>query len=119
MEKVFAFSYIVWALIAFSFAAALTKWIQKNTNRSAQEGQTIVSVANPTVVEVQHYYVNKNAQLNGEHEVHQSGCPTPASEANRLYLGNFSSCHEAVQAAKKHYSQSNGCAMCSPACHTS
>lgn len=66
------------------------------------------------------YYVNKNAQANGDHEVHQAtGCPTPADEHNRIYLGDFASCHGAVQEAKKHYPQSNGCANCSPACHTS
>lgn len=66
------------------------------------------------------YYVNKNAQSNGDHEVHQStGCPTPANEENRLYLGIFQTCHGAVREAKKHYPQSNGCANCCPDCHTS
>ncbi len=66
------------------------------------------------------YYVNKNAQNNGDHEVHTAtGCPTPADEENRLYLGNFDSCHDAVVEAKKHYPQSNGCANCSLPCHTS
>ena len=65
------------------------------------------------------YYVNKNAQSNGDHEVHRSdNCPTPADESNRLYLGQFDSCRPAVTEAKKHYSQSNGCANCSPECHT-
>ena len=64
------------------------------------------------------YYVNKNAQANGDPEVHQPVvCPTPADEENRLYLGNFNSCHDAVREAKKHYAQSDGCANCSPACH--
>lgn len=65
------------------------------------------------------YYVNKNAQSNGDHEVHQMECPTPADEENRLYLGTFDSCHAAVSEAKKHYSQSNGCKNCSLDCHTS
>ena len=66
------------------------------------------------------YYVNKNAQSNGDHEVHTTtGCPTPANQENRLPLGDFASCHDAVLEAKKHYAQSNGCANCSPACHTS
>ncbi|WP_417519745.1 hypothetical protein [Minwuia sp.] len=66
------------------------------------------------------YYVNKNAQDNGDHEVHQVDvCPTPADEKNRLYLGNFSGCQGAVREAKKHYLKANGCANCSPACHTS
>ncbi len=65
------------------------------------------------------YYVNTNAQANGDHEVHRAdNCPTPANEENRRYLGNFATCHEAVQKAKKHYPTANGCAHCSPACHT-
>ncbi len=66
------------------------------------------------------YYVNKNAQANGDHEVHTAvGCPTPANEENRRYLGDFDSCHGAVREAKKHYPQSNGCKNCSLPCHTS
>ncbi len=65
------------------------------------------------------YYVIKNAQANGDHEVHTAtGCPTPANEENRHYLGTFGSCHGAVDEAKKVYSQSNGCANCSLPCHT-
>lgn len=66
-----------------------------------------------------YYYVNKNVQSNGDHEVHKSGCSyMPASE-NRLYLGDLSGCREAVSEAKKHYTQSNGCYYCSIECHTS
>lgn len=64
------------------------------------------------------YYVNKNAQSNGDHEVHKSGCDRMPEEANRLYLGDFSNCREAVAAAKKYYTQSNGCFYCSRECHT-
>ena len=65
------------------------------------------------------YYVNKNAQDNGDHEVHKSGCSYMPNSENRLYLGDFSSCRPAVAAAKKTYPQSNGCYYCSPECHTS
>ncbi|NLE39699.1 MAG: hypothetical protein GX621_16900 [Pirellulaceae bacterium] len=65
------------------------------------------------------YYVNKNAQSNGDHEVHESGCQWMPDDANRRHLGEFSSCHGAVAEAKKWYPQSDGCAHCSPACHTS
>lgn len=66
------------------------------------------------------YYVNKNAQGNGDHEVHQTtGCPFPADEANRQYLGYFDNCQAAIKEAKKYYAQSNGCAYCCPDCHTS
>ena len=65
------------------------------------------------------YYVNTNAQANGDHEVHQeTDCPTPAEPKNRQYLGDFSSCAPAVREAKKFYSTANGCAYCSPSCHT-
>jgi hypothetical protein len=63
------------------------------------------------------YYVNNRAQSNGDHEVHKSGCTYMPSD--KKYLGQFSSCHDAVREAKKTYSQSNGCATCCPACHTS
>jgi len=35
------------------------------------------------------YYVNKNAQSNGDHEVHKDGCVFMPLLLNRLYLGNF------------------------------
>jgi len=65
------------------------------------------------------YYVNKNAQSNGDHEVHSSGCSHMPDQSNQKYLGNFSNCHDAVREAKKYYPQSNGCYHCSLECHTS
>jgi hypothetical protein len=65
------------------------------------------------------YYVNKNSQDNGDHEVHTRSCSWLPEEQNRIYLGEFSSCGAAVREAKKYYSQCNGCYHCSPACHTS
>lgn len=66
-----------------------------------------------------YFYVNKNAQSNGDHEVHEKDvCPTPADVSNRKDLGWHSDCKDAVVEAKKTYSQSNGCANCCPACHT-
>lgn len=64
------------------------------------------------------YYVNKQAQSNGDHEVHTTGCSYLPDEKNRLYLGLFDNCHDAVREARKHYSQVNGCYWCSRACHT-
>jgi len=64
------------------------------------------------------YYVNKNAQSNGDHEVHKSGCQFMPDPENRLYLGDFPSCHGAVREAKKYYPQSNGCYFCSRECNT-
>lgn len=64
------------------------------------------------------YYVNKTAQSNGDHEVHNENCLFLPNIENRKYLGIFFSCEEAVREAKKEYSRSNGCYHCSNACHT-
>lgn len=64
------------------------------------------------------YYVNKNAQDNGDHEVHKSGCSFMPDGMNTLYLGSFTNCFNAVQEAKKYYPQSNGCYYCAKECHT-
>lgn len=62
------------------------------------------------------YYVNNNAQPNGDHEVHKEGCTwMPASKTD---LGNHDSCHTAVRAAKAIYPTANGCKTCSNDCHT-
>ena len=65
------------------------------------------------------YYVNTQSQPNGDHEVHrEDNCRTPAAPQNRQALGEHASCHGAVQAARRYYRQVNGCAHCSPVCHT-
>jgi len=64
------------------------------------------------------YYVNTHAQINGDHEVHKSGCTFMPKEENRVYLGDYLSCRLAVAEAKKYYIKSNGCKYCSPECHT-
>lgn len=63
-----------------------------------------------------YYVVNRNAQTNGDHEVHETGCTFKPSSYQDL--GYHESCHSAVRAAKLHYRQSNGCYFCSRACHT-
>lgn len=65
------------------------------------------------------YYLNDNAQSNGDHEVHREGCSWMPNVGNRTYLGDFQTCSPAVSEAKKYYSQVNGCYYCSNACHTS
>jgi hypothetical protein len=66
------------------------------------------------------YCVNKNAQSNGDHEVHNldANCSYLPDSSNRLALGNHANCTTAVQKAKQTYPQSNGCAYCAAACHT-
>ena len=64
------------------------------------------------------YFVNRNAQPDGDHEVHREGCPHPPAPKNRLYLGDFSSCEAAVREAREHYAQADGCYHCARACDT-
>jgi hypothetical protein len=65
------------------------------------------------------YYVNTNAQANGDHEVHTKSCIYLPEAENRIYLGEFSNCHDAVKKAKEYYSKADGCYHCSEDCHTS
>lgn len=64
------------------------------------------------------YYVNANAQDNGDHEVHRQGCSRMPSGQNAIYLGEFTNCRDAVARAKLTYFKSNGCYYCSNECHT-
>lgn len=62
------------------------------------------------------YYVNNNAQPNGDHEVHVAGCnyfPT-----NAMYLGEYGSCVPAVAKARQTHSRADGCYWCCNPCHT-
>ncbi|RYG41326.1 MAG: hypothetical protein EOO01_25395 [Chitinophagaceae bacterium] len=63
------------------------------------------------------YYVNRDAQSKGDHEVHVEGCQYEPS--NRTYLGEFYNCQDAVREAKSYFSQTNGCKTCCNPCHTS
>ncbi len=65
-----------------------------------------------------HYYVNKNAQPTGEHEVHKSTCYWLPEASNRIYLGFLPTCEEAMEKAKEYYSNVDGCKVCCPSCHT-
>lgn len=64
------------------------------------------------------YRVNKNAQANGDHEVHKSGCSFMPEQEKRIYLGDFLYCGSAVAQAKTYYTQVNGCYYCAKPCHT-
>lgn len=64
------------------------------------------------------YYVNNHMQLNGDHEVHRDGCSWMPDAVNRTYLGDFSSCRDAVIEARKYHRQVNGCYYCANPCHT-
>jgi len=65
------------------------------------------------------YYVNKNTDAQGDHEVHTGDCPWLPKEENRISLGYFFNCKGAVEKAKEYYSNVNGHKHCSEDCHTS
>ena len=64
------------------------------------------------------FYVNKNAQVTGEHEVHRFTCSWLPDPENRIYLGDFATSQEAVWAARRYYNCVDGCAFCCPESHT-
>ncbi len=64
------------------------------------------------------FYVNKNAQDDGYHEVHENGCTQGAKPENQDDLGWHSDCHGAVQEAGERYDKVDGCAYCCDDCHT-
>lgn len=70
-----------------------------------------------TLIMGQHYYVNKTAQSNGDHEVHVSTCKRLPGVDDRVYMGTFDSCGPAVSYAKKTYPQANGCYHCCDSGH--
>jgi hypothetical protein len=66
------------------------------------------------------FIVNKNAQANGDHEVHNTtdGCGHMPDTRNRRALGEYRDCHGAVAAARALYPRANGCYHCCRACHS-
>lgn len=63
------------------------------------------------------YYVNRNAQPTGEHEVHKEGCYRMPELQNRIYLGYFLNANDAVIEARKYFNKVDGCYYCSPEAH--
>lgn len=65
------------------------------------------------------YYYNINADNNGYHEVHTETCSFLPDVSNRIYIGNFSTCREAIaEAQRKHsFMDFDGCYFCCNSCH--
>lgn len=63
------------------------------------------------------YYVNKNAQSNGDHEVHRADCYRLPDAENRIYLGNFYTAQAAVRAAREYFDHVDGCYYCCNEAH--
>ncbi len=65
-----------------------------------------------------YFYINKNAQETGEHEIHKSPCNWMPSENNKISLGWFNTFGEAKMEALKHFDNVDGCIHCCPEGHT-
>lgn len=59
-----------------------------------------------------HYYLNRNHQNSGEHEVHKSGCSHDPWYGNRIDLGWCSDDYEALSKAKRMVTRVDGCFWC-------
>ena len=63
------------------------------------------------------FYVEINAQENGDHMVHNANCShLPAQDVIR-YLGSISHCASALKKAGERFKQVNGCPHCAVTCH--
>jgi hypothetical protein len=64
------------------------------------------------------FFVNRNPQITGDHDVHRLGCSQLPSHSTRQFLGEFLTCHIAIAEAKRFYPRSSGCNICLPECYT-
>ena len=62
------------------------------------------------------YYVRIKPQLNGTNAIHKDDCPFLPSIENRIYLGEFNNCTDAVREARMNFPQVSGCPFCSTEC---
>ena len=65
------------------------------------------------------YYVNNQAQANGDHEVHKEGCFYLQFVISKTDLGYHDTCETAIIAARRIYHKADGCKVCSEDCHHS
>lgn len=63
------------------------------------------------------YYINKNAQSNGDHEIHTERCSFGALPKDRIDLGYHENDRSALKAGKAVYPNADGCAYCCPSIH--
>lgn len=61
------------------------------------------------------YCVDTDAGQKGEHIVHRVKCQYLPSD--KIELGPFPSCYEAIQSARKYYRHINGCQHCCIECY--
>lgn len=62
------------------------------------------------------YYLNKNAQENGDMEIHAESCKYFPAEKNRILIGDYPNAEEALKAIRE---KIDGCVHCSKEAHSS
>lgn len=62
---------------------------------------------------MQHYYVSKD-QSKGTHEIHVPRCSYLPEADDRVYLGSFTTCSDALQQARSRFAGAKGCQWCCP-----
>lgn len=66
-----------------------------------------------------YYYLNTNADSNGNNEVHKESCEWMPAPKNRCFIGFFNNGIEAVNYAKSiGWSNADGCFFCANEAHT-
>ena len=65
------------------------------------------------------YYLSKVIRKHDEKfPIHRESCKLIPGPNDRIYLGNFHNCQEALDYATRHYNmQIDGCLECSVECH--
>jgi len=58
------------------------------------------------------YFVSKELQINGEHEVHREDCSLIPEKENCIFLGNYMSSETAVGVAENFYDNVQSCYQC-------
>ena len=57
--------------------------------------------SNTMAATIARYFVNRDVDVSGDHEVHAAGCRRLPGMKHRIYFGTFVPCRAAVQEAKK------------------
>lgn len=65
------------------------------------------------------YYVESVSQENGHHLVHKDGCDWIPQEKNKVYLGEFKCCEEAIEEAQDLFNDLDRCIQCLTECISS
>lgn len=63
------------------------------------------------------YYLDSKPEKKGVHIVHKEDCHRLPFVAEKLFLGDFLNCYEAVKEAGNNFKGVNGCIYCSASCH--